>query len=129
MFRKIHPLPSLWVALQVDKLGNLKKFMIKPISERGSTYQAKRCREILQQIFNYARALEFCETNPAEAIKYSPEVKSHRSQHRNFLEFHEMGDSLRVLKSSQSTGIIQSKLALELLILTAVRSANARKAR
>ena len=26
--------------------------VLKPISERGSTYQAKRCREMLKQIFN-----------------------------------------------------------------------------
>ena len=51
---------------------------LKPISERGSTYQAKRCREILQQIFNYARALELCETNPAEAIQYVPAMKTHQ---------------------------------------------------
>ena len=53
--------------------------VLKPISERGSTYQAKRCREILQQIFNYARALELYETSPAEAIRHVPAMRIHKN--------------------------------------------------
>ena len=115
---------------QIYELKNADIFdVLDRISERDSPAITDLCRRVLQEIFNYARSHELCENNPAEAIKYSPEVKSHRSQHRNFLEFHEMGDFLRTLKNSQSTGFIQSKLALEFLILTVVRSANARKAR
>ena len=96
------------------------------ISERGSTYQAHRCRGILQQIFNYARALELCETNPAEAIRHVPAIKTHQHNNYRALEFSEMSGLLGKLRSADQSKILQSRLALELLILTAVRPGNVR---
>jgi len=103
--------------------------VLKPISERGSTYQAKRCREILQQIFNYARALELCETNPAEAIRYVPAMKTHQSEHYRALEFSQMGELLSRLRESESNRLSYARPALELLILTVVRPGNVCAAR
>ena len=103
--------------------------VLKPISERGSTYQAKRCREILQQIFNYARALELCETNPAEAIRHVPAMKTHQSEHYRALEFVEMGALLKRLRDPESNRLSHARPALELLILTAVRPGNVCAAR
>ena len=56
------------------------------------------CRTMLQEIFNYARLHELCENNPAEAVKHAPDLQRHRSRHRKFMEFHEMGDFLQSLK-------------------------------
>ncbi len=103
--------------------------VLKPISERGSTYQAKRCREILQQIFNYARALELCETNPAEAIRHVPAMRTHQSEHYRALEFSEMGELLQRLRDPESNRHSYARPALELLILTAVRPGNVCAAR
>jgi len=115
---------------QISELKNADIFnVLDPISARGSTSMMDLCRTMLQEIFNYARLHELCENNPAEAVKYAPDLQRHRSQHRKFLEFHEMGDFLRSLKDSQSRVVTQSKLALEFLILTVVRSKNVQKAR
>ena len=103
--------------------------VLKPISERGSTYQAKRCREILQQIFNYARALELCETNPAEAIRHVPAMRIHRSEHYRALEFSQMGELLKQLRDPESNRLSYARLALQLLILTVVRPGNVCTAR
>ena len=103
--------------------------VLKPISERGSTYQAKRCREILQQIFNYARALELCETNPAEAIRHVPAMRIHQSEHYRALEFTQMGELLKRLRDPESNRFSFARPALELLILTAVRPGNVCTAR
>jgi len=103
--------------------------VLKPISERGSTYQAKRCREILQQIFNYARALELCETNPAEAIRHVPATKTHQSENYRALEFIQMGDLLKRLRDPESNRLSHARPALELLVLTAVRPGNVCAAR
>ena len=100
--------------------------VLTKISERGSTYQAHRCRGILQQIFNYARALELCETNPAEAIRHVPAIKTHQHNNYRALEFNEMSGLLGKLRSADQSKILQSRLALELLILTAVRPGNVR---
>ncbi len=98
--------------------------VLKPISDRGSTYQAKRCRQILQQIFNYARALELCEINPAEAIRRVPALPTHQGRHYSALEFSEMGPFLKALRDPTNRKIAQARPALELLVLTAVRPGN-----
>ena len=98
--------------------------VLEPISDRGSTYQAKRCRQILQQIFNYARALELCESNPAEAIRHVPALPTHQGRHYNALEFSEMGPFLKALRDPTNRKISQARPALELLVLTAVRPGN-----
>ena len=115
---------------QIDELKNADIIdVLNRISERGSTSIRDLCRRILREVFNYARLHELCENNPAEAVKHAPDLKRHRSQHRNFLEFLEMGDFMRSLKDSQSRAVTQSKVALEFLILTVVRSKNVRMAR
>jgi len=98
--------------------------VLQPISDRGSTYQAKRCRQILQQIFNNARALELCEINPAEAIRHADVLPTHQGHHYNALEFSEMGPFLRALRDPTNRKIAQARPALELLVLTAVRPGN-----
>jgi len=98
--------------------------VLQPISDRGSTYQAKRCLQILQQIFNNARALELCEINPAEAIRHADVLPTHQGHHYNALEFSEMGPFLRALRDPTNRKIAQARPALELLILTAVRPGN-----
>ena len=102
--------------------------VLTPISDRGATFQAKRCRELLQQIFNYARALEHCEHNPVEAIRHIPALRTHKQKSYNALKFREMGVFISKLRELQSIRIAQSRPALQLLILTAVRPGNIRMA-
>ena len=106
---------------QIYELKNADMFdVLDRISERGSPAITDLCRRVLQEIFNYARSHELCENNPQKRQVFPKSIS--RSQHRNFWSSMKWVTSYGSQNSNRG---FQSKLALEFLILTVVRSKNA----
>ena len=112
---------------RIDKIGRAEVLsVLTPIwTTRPET--ARRVRQRLRTIFRWAMAHEFIETNPAGevidgALPSMPKVKAHFRA----MPYQEVRSALETVEASQASKA--AKLCLRFLVLTSVRSGEARGA-
>ncbi|WP_251199569.1 tyrosine-type recombinase/integrase [Aromatoleum aromaticum] len=91
--------------------------VMKKIVARGATTRAILARQIMGSVFNLAILTHRADTNPAEPLKR--QIARCVTEHHRHLEERDVGDFLR--KLSDYTGHATTRIALQLLMLTAVR--------
>ncbi|MCW8157926.1 DUF4102 domain-containing protein [Stutzerimonas stutzeri] len=100
--------------------------IIRAVEERGALNVAEKVRTWLHQIFRYAMVHEYVEVNPATDLDIvaaeQPPVK-----HNPWLKLDELGEFVRTLRTYQGSLLV--RLAVELMLLTGVRTAEIRQAR
>lgn len=100
--------------------------VVRAVEERGALNVAEKVRTWLHQIFRYAMVHEYVELNPATDLDIvaaeQPPVK-----HNPWLKLDELGDFVRALRGYQGSLLV--RLAVELMLLTGVRTAEIRHAR
>jgi integrase len=93
--------------------------MAQVIEDRGAIEMAHRAIAVCGQIFQYAIVTDRAESNPAQHLRGS--LKTSKTKHHAHLSADDLPDFLRVLEAYQ--GSDQTKMALRLLLLTFVRTA------
>ncbi len=88
---------------------------------------ASRVKQLIGTVMKWAIAQGWRQDDPAANIAQALPKRDKRVVHRTALPYDQVGDLLHSLDASQAA--LSTKLALELLILTAVRSIEARGAR
>lgn len=100
--------------------------VIRAVEERGALNVAEKVRTWLHQIFRYAMVHEYVEVNPATDLDIvaaeQPPVK-----HNPWLKLDELGEFVRTLRAYHGSLLV--RLAVELMLLTGVRTAEIRHAR
>eukprot|EP00456_Euglypha_rotunda_P087402 TRINITY_DN889_c0_g1_i1.p1 TRINITY_DN889_c0_g1~~TRINITY_DN889_c0_g1_i1.p1 ORF type:complete len:364 (-),score=42.08 TRINITY_DN889_c0_g1_i1:572-1663(-) len=99
--------------------------VLRLIEGRGTIETAKRVKQICGSIFMYAIATGRAERNPVPDLRGA--LKSPIVKHHSFLAASELPSFLNHL--AEYDGSLQTKLALQLLILTFVRTTELRAAR
>jgi integrase len=99
--------------------------VLQPIwTEKPET--ARRVRQRIGTVMKWAVANGWRQDNPAEAIAQALPKQTKLQVHRKSLPYGEVAECIRVIQGSNAGGF--TKLALELLILTASRSGEVRLA-
>ena len=118
----------------IPELGSLPVSVIKPsdvlktvklLENRGLGETVYRTLQRISSIFKYAIATGRCETNPARDLP--PALKKIKVIHHPALPVKELGEFLRQLENYE--GYIYTKISLELIHLTALRSRELRLGR
>jgi len=91
--------------------------VMKKIAARGAATRAILARQIMGSVFNLAILTHRADRNPAEPLKR--QIARRVVEHHRHLEERDVGDFLR--KLSDYSGHITTRVALTLLMLTAVR--------
>lgn len=122
---ELDPLP-IFGSRQIDSIKRADVItLIRRIERRGSITTAVKTRQWIGQVFRYAVAIGMIEINPtAEMHAVTEKMAPHRN--RPFLAFSEMPSIIKAIEGSQSG--LQLQCATKLLILTACRPAEVRKA-
>jgi integrase len=111
------------------KIGHKSVADIKPpdiaaigaaINARGARDLAGRALQSCGQVFRYAIANGYCETNPVAQIKPSEVLGENRATNYARLEAKELPDLIRHIEAYQGNAI--TRLALKLMALTFVRT-------
>ena len=121
-----HAFPKIG-SMPVDTIGRADVLSVLTPIWTTTPETARRVRQRMRTVFRWAMAHETMESNPAgEAIDGAlpslPKVKAHLRA----LPYRETGEALRTVDASQASPA--SKLCLRFLVLTAVRSGEARGA-
>ena len=101
------------------------KSIIRKIESREALDVAKRVLQDIRRVFSYAVELGHIEVNPARELS----SKARQAQHRDALPPEQLPAFLRDLAGYGERGRLLTKLAIELLLLTFVRSGELRGAR
>lgn len=101
--------------------------VIKKIESRNALDVAQRVLQAMRSVFSYAVKIGQLESNPASDL--SGIIKARKIEHRASLPREELPAFLRDLSTYEERGRTLTKLAIELLILTFVRSQELRLAR
>lgn len=100
--------------------------VLSPIwNEKRET--ARRVKQRMGTVLKWAVAQGWRQDNPADAISEALPKDRQEKQHRKALPYQKVADCMKAVQASQAG--IATKLAFELLILTASRSAEVRLAR
>ena len=99
---------------------------VKKIEDRGALDVAQRVLQAVRGIFTHAVRLEHIESNPASDL--AGILKGRSVKHRDSLPRDELPGFLRDLSTYEEKGRALTKLAIELLVLTFVRSKELRLA-
>lgn len=91
--------------------------VMNKVVARGAPTRAILARQIMSSVFNLAILTHRADSNPAEPLKR--QIARRVVEHHRHLEERDVGDFLR--KLSDYTGHAQTRIALQLLMLTAVR--------
>lgn len=94
--------------------------LAKKIQERGANEWAKRSIQVIKHIFQYAIINQYAEKNIAEDLKGF--IKTPRTQSFASIEPKELPDLLKAIDRHRSRMHRQSQIALELMMLTFVRT-------
>jgi integrase len=103
------------------------KHAVLKIERRGAADQATRVLQRVKAIYRWAVVHGRIEANPMLDLMPSEILKPRQVQHRAALSMKEMPDFLRLLRTYG--GDIHTRLALRLLVLTALRPGEVRGAR
>ncbi|WP_281859137.1 tyrosine-type recombinase/integrase [Litoreibacter halocynthiae] len=87
---------------------------------------ARRVRQRIGTVMKWAVANGWRQDNPAQSIAQALPKQTKKQEHRKSLPYSEVGDFIRVMQGSKAGDF--TKLALELVILTASRSGEVRLA-
>ncbi|HEY4364911.1 MAG TPA: tyrosine-type recombinase/integrase [Bryobacteraceae bacterium] len=98
--------------------------IIRPVEAKGTLETARRLRQICGQVFRYAIVTGKAERNPVPDLKDA--LKTPVAKHYAFLRAKDLPEFLQKLKAYD--GDIYTKLALEALLLTFVRTGELRGA-
>lgn len=96
----------------------------RAIEARGASELAHRALQYCGQVFTYAIITERAERNPAADLRGA--LKPVKKKHHAYLKAHELPEFLKALETYE--GHPQTRLALKLLLLTFVRTAELRGA-
>jgi integrase len=102
---------------------------LRTIEARGATDLPNRVRSTISQVFRYAIITERCTTNPASDLQGA--LKPHKKQHQHAVNSDNLPQLLRDIEgyNTLAGGDVQTKLALQFLALTFVRTGELRGAR
>lgn len=98
--------------------------MLREVEHRGVLDTAKRVMQTCGQVFMYAIATGRAERNPVPDLRGA--LKTPQTKHRAYLQEKELPPFLKKLESYD--GAVQTKLAVQLLLLTFVRTLELRGA-
>ncbi len=101
--------------------------VVKRIEGRNALDVAQRVLQAVRSVFAYAIKTGIAESNPASDL--AGILKGRKTKHRDSLPREELPTFLKDLSSYQERGRTLTKLAIELLVLTFVRSKELRLAR
>lgn len=101
--------------------------MAKAVQKRGAIDLAHRVLQMTGQVMRYAVAHDLIERNPATDVKPSDTLKSRRKENYARLEEKELPELLRKIEAYQ--GGPYTRLAMQLMVLTFVRTSELIKAR
>lgn len=87
---------------------------------------ARRVRQRIGTVMKWAVAQGWRQDNPAESISSALPRQSRAQRHRKAMPYGEVGDCLKAIRASKASPF--TKLALELLVMTACRSGEVRLA-
>ncbi len=99
--------------------------MLRAVEDKGILETAQRVMNICGQIFMYAIATGRAERNPVPDLRGA--LKTPVVKHRSYLKENELPEYLQNLQAY--AGVLQTKLALRLLLLTFVRTGELRAAK
>ena len=122
-----HVIPKLGTK-RIDAItpGDVLAVLMPLYKDKPDT--ARRLRQRISAVMKWAIAHEYISNNPAgDAIKVALPKKSVDRKHHKALPYSEIGAAIETIRGSAAQEM--AKLALELLILTAARSGEVRKAR
>ncbi|MEY4589988.1 MAG: hypothetical protein RL497_2064 [Pseudomonadota bacterium] len=101
--------------------------VVKKIESRDALDVAQRVLQAMRSVFSYAVKIGQLESNPASDL--AGVLKTRKTKHRDSLPREELPAFLRDLSTYEERGRTLTKLAIELLLLTFVRSQELRLAR
>lgn len=118
-------------------IGKLPMATIKPVTllhmlqnqfeSRGAHEMARRAKQYCQQIFDYAVTREIVENNPARTLKGG--LKPYTKGHYAALDARDLPEFIANLRRNDARLFPQTRLAIELLMLTFVRTSELINAR
>lgn len=100
---------------------------IKKVESRGTSEVAHRLTCNCEQVFRYAINSGRATYNPAQDLKGA--LKPKKPKHHASIDTKELPQFLRILKSNQARLFPQTRLAIELMMLTFVRTSELIKAK
>jgi len=98
--------------------------VLRKVEDRGALDVAKRIKQFIRLIFNYAIQLNYTEFNPAESL--TNVIKNRKVQHRKAISEEELPRFLKDLDAYQ--GYELTRYALQFLVYTFVRPGELRSA-
>lgn len=98
------------------------------IVKRGARVHANRVLSSLKQMFNYAVSRGVMQNNPANNIR-SKDIGGHEKPRERFLTMDEIKALWQFLKSDKSQMAPQTRIAIKIILLTGVRTAELRLAK
>lgn len=93
---------------------------LQTIEKRGANETARRAQQYCNQIFRYAIVTGRADRNPASELRGA--LKPYKKGHYAALESQELPDFIAALKRNDARLFAQTRLAVELLMLTFVRT-------
>ena len=102
--------------------------IIEKIEKRGAGETARRCLQYCRAIFAYGKVKGFLQHNPAD-IKASDILAPQSGGHFAAMGSEQLPDFLRKLHSNEARLFRQTQIAMELMLLTFVRTAELIKAK
>lgn len=115
--RSLDQLQTIDITLALDK-----------IVKRGAKIHANRVLSSLKQMFNYAVSRGIMHTNPANNIR-SKDIGGHEKPRERFLTIDEIKTLWQFLESNKTQMAPQTKIAIKIILLTGVRTAELRLAK
>lgn len=124
--RPIADITTLELLKTIRKVENQKIIRgERHIKRRGGTEVSHRVLQTSSSIFNYAIVTERMEANPAFPLRDSRALKPHKTKNYPTIAAKEIPEFLRKLEDANTS--LQNKLAIQLMLLTFVRTGELRK--
>lgn len=98
------------------------------IVKRGARIHANRVLSSLKQMFNYAVSRGYIQQNPANNIR-AKDIGGHEKPRERFLTMDEIKTLWQFLDSDKTQMSLQTKIAIKIILLTGVRTAELRLAK
>ncbi len=99
---------------------------LKKVEARGANEMASRCRSLCDQVFRYAIISGRCEYNPAADLQGA--LQPYKKTHYAAITSEQLPEFIRTLKSNRARLYPHTLLAVEMLMLTFVRTSELIKA-
>ncbi|MDH0639055.1 integrase arm-type DNA-binding domain-containing protein [Pseudomonas sp. GD03860] len=117
-------------ALGAMQIGDIRRAhtmaAVQRVEERGALHVAEKCRGWLNEIFRYAIARGLIEVNPAGDLDVVAALQP-PVQHNPALRRHELAELLNAIEQSNAGMLVKG--AIRLMLLTMVRTIEARRAK